>query len=170
MITNFMLLAMLTQVSTINGQLRDARTHETIASARVELLFDGSPVDLQYSDHDGRFAFVNVMARRYKVSAAFSGYDTAVADVDPLGSTWLLIEINRTIKPATNDAPVVMSRRDYVVPEHARQEFDRGQKEIRRQDCAKAIEHFESGLRLFEGNAAVLNDLGNCYRKVGALE
>jgi tetratricopeptide (TPR) repeat protein len=136
----------------------------------VELLFEGSPVDLQYTDHDGRFAFVNVMPRRYKVSAMYSGYDAAVIDIDLLGSTWVLIEMNRAIKPASNDGPAVMSRRDYVVPERARQEFDRGQKEIRRQDCAKAIEHFENGLRLFGGSATVLNDLGNCYRKVGDLE
>jgi len=169
MITNFILMAMLAQVSTVNGQLRDARTHQTIASAKVQLLSEGTPVDLRYTDHDGRFGFINVMPRRYRISAAHPDYDSVVSDVDLLDSAWLVIEMKRTVKPAPSNVPAIVSLNEYVAPERARKEFDLGRKDIKRQDCPRAIEHFENGLRLFAGNAEVLNDLGNCYRKIGAL-
>src|SRR5262245_32121328 len=117
MITNLIFMAMLAQVSTVNGQLRDARTHATIASAKVQLLSEGTPVDLQYTDHDGRFGFINVMPRRYRISAAHPDYDSAVSDVDLLDSAWLVLEMKRTMKPAPNNVPAIVSLNEYVAPE-----------------------------------------------------
>ncbi|PYS10739.1 MAG: hypothetical protein DMG17_24080 [Acidobacteria bacterium] len=42
-------------------------------------------------------------------------------------------------------------------------------KEIKRQDCSKAVGHLENGLRLASDSSA-LNDLGNCYRLLGDFE
>src|SRR4030095_13128392 len=120
MITKFILMAMLAQVSTVNGQLRDAQTHATIASVKVQLLSEGTPVDLQYTDHDGRFGFVNVLPRRYRISAAHPDYDSVVNDVDLLDSSWLVIEMKRTMKPAASNVPAIVSLNEYVAPERAR--------------------------------------------------
>jgi tetratricopeptide (TPR) repeat protein len=56
-----------------------------------------------------------------------------------------------------------------MAPEAAKKEFERAQKELDRQDCVKAIQHLESGLRLYDQSATALNELGNCRRKLGDL-
>src|SRR5262249_48126956 len=58
----------------------------------------------------------------------------------------------------------------YAVPKDARKEFDRARKDIERQNCAKAIEHLEKGLRMYDRDASALNELGNCYRQLGRFE
>lgn len=66
--------------------------------------------------------------------------------------------------------PPTVSLREFMIPETARKEFSRAQKEIERKDCVKAIAHLENGLRLYDQNAVALNDLGNCRRKLGDLQ
>src|SRR5262249_2521559 len=58
----------------------------------------------------------------------------------------------------------------YTMPKMARKEFERARKDANRNDCSGAATHFENGLRLFGNDAAALNDLGNCYRKLGDLD
>jgi tetratricopeptide (TPR) repeat protein len=73
------------------------------------------------------------------------------------------------MKNRSTGMPPVVSLR-HLIPERARKEFDRARAEVSREDCAKAVGHFESGLRAFAQDASALNDLGNCYRKLGRLD
>ena len=167
MITDFIVLVMLAQASAIEGQVRDARTHNTIASVKVELSYEGIPLDTQYTGPDGRFRFASVIPYSYAISAVYDGYNPAAVELEI--PTPVIIELTRTIKPSRN-APPVVSLREYMAPENARKEFDRARKEMHRRDCTKAIGHLENGLRAFGQDASALNDLGNCYRKLGKLD
>jgi tetratricopeptide (TPR) repeat protein len=168
MITNLTIFVMLLQTASINGQVRDAQTRQALAMVRIELLHQGIPNAMDYTDAEGRFNFVNVLPGSYTISATSLGYDSNAVEFDSTMPGPFEIELARTSKQAQHGSPVV-SVREYMLPETARKEFDRAQREIKRQDCAKAIEHLENGLRLVE-QASALNDLGNCYRKLGKFD
>src|SRR5262249_8499469 len=81
----------------------------------------------------------------------------------------ITIELVPKKSSATNLRPSI-SVREFFVPKSARERFDRARKEVRAGNCAKAIEHFQQGLRLFDEDASAHNDLGHCYREVGDLD
>lgn len=162
-------LSGLGEAETLEGHVRDSRTHGGLAFAKVELLDRGVPIDRGFTNKEGEFRFVNLISQSYTVSAASPGYADAAVDVDMATRTRVDVELRRTTQPVQRTPPVV-SLREYTVPENARKEFDRARKEIKRQDCAKAIEHLERGLRMYDQDASALNALGNCYRQLGEFE
>jgi tetratricopeptide (TPR) repeat protein len=169
MLVHSLIFTMLTQFGAIEGQVRDARTHMPITLAKVELWTLQTPVNLQHTNSDGRFHFVNLADGDYSISVSYSGYQPAYVDISmPLAGLPIVIDIVRretspTIQPS-------ISLREYLVPKNARKEFDRARKEVTRQDCRSAITHFENGLRVFDQDASAHNDLGNCYRQLGQLD
>lgn len=170
MITQTIALAVLLQSSTITGQVRDARTHAPIAFARVELTNAQIPIQEQFTNNDGTFRFARIEPAEYTIAVNYSGYRGFWTQVDTiLGSAPVIVELVR-IRSAAAAPPVVMSLRDYLVPDSARKEFDRARQETRKQDCVAAIRHFEKGLRTFDKEASAWNDLGNCYRNLGQLD
>lgn len=158
-------LAASMEAHVVEGQVRDARTRAILVSAKVELLYLGGPVDVDYSDSEGRFQFTNVGRQRYMISVVHPGYEAVELDLAARG--WVEIELTpvRPVHPGTAVVPL----RDYLVPNRAKKEFDRGRQEASRQNCAKAIAYLENGLRLYDQHVPALNDLGNCYRKRGDL-
>jgi tetratricopeptide (TPR) repeat protein len=171
MLTQLLPLALAAQlaVTTIEGQVRDARTGRGIAAARVELSYAQTPVDSRYSDADGRFRFAHVASGRYKISVHYTGYESSSVELELPWDTFAVVDLTRKRTPSTDVEPVI-SVRQYLVPKDARKEFDRARKAARKQDCAKAVLHFEKGLRTFDQDASTHNDLGNCYRRLGAFE
>jgi tetratricopeptide (TPR) repeat protein len=169
MLVHSLIFTMLTQFGAIEGQVRDARTHMPITLAKVELWTLQTPVNLQHTNSDGRFQFVNLADGDYSISVSYSGYQPAYVDISmPLAGLPIVIDIVRretspTIQPS-------ISLREYLVPKNARKEFGRARKEVTRQDCRRAITHFENGLRVFDQDASAHNDLGNCYRQLGQLD
>jgi len=167
MIASFLIAAMLTQGPMITGQVRDARTHSTIPYAKVELSRGHIPVDQQYTDNDGRFGFEDVSPERYTISVSHAGYVSTAVDLfiqrTPSQIAIDLVESNASPVKGT----AIVSARDYLVPKIARKEFDRAKKELSKSDYTKAIEHYESGLKVFDQDASAHNGLGNCYRQMG---
>jgi tetratricopeptide (TPR) repeat protein len=153
----------------LDGQVRDSRTHARLPFVRVELMYRTTQIDLQYSDEEGDFHFAKLEPGRYTISAALSGYQAAVVSVDTTTQSRIDLELTHMTAPI-QPVPPVASLREYLVPNAARKAFDRARKEIERQDCVKAIEHLEKGLHLYPQDAAALNDLGNCHRKLGDLQ
>src|SRR5438132_41284 len=135
MITHMMILTMLTQLSTIEGQVRDARTHAPMACAAVELLRERIPVDRALADRDGRFRFTNLIPDTYAVLVDCFGFETSVVAADLLRGvdTHIAIDLSAVFKPSLT-GPLVVSARDFMVPKNARKEFDRARKELKRQD------------------------------------
>jgi len=172
MLTQLLLLALAAQLATsttIEGQVRDARTGRGIAGARVELSYGQTPVESRYSDADGRFRFANVASGRYRISVHYTGYESSSVELDVPWDTFTVVDLTRKRTPSTDVEPVI-SVRQYLVPKDVRKEFELARKAAQKQDCAKAVLHFEKGLRTFDQDASTHNDLGNCYRRLGAFD
>jgi tetratricopeptide (TPR) repeat protein len=170
MLVHSLIFTMVTQFGSIDGQVRDARTHMPIILAKVELSTLRTPVNLQLTGSDGRFRFVNIPEGTYSISVSYSGYQPAFVEVSaPLSAFPIMIDIVRRESSPTDLQPTI-SLREYLVPKSAQKEFDRARKEVTRRDCSTAIKHFENGLRVFDRDASAHNDLGNCYRQLGQLD
>jgi tetratricopeptide (TPR) repeat protein len=169
MLAQSLIFAMLAQVAVISGQVRDARTHSAIAMAAVELWKSQTPVNRQYTDMEGRFHFVVPESGHFTVAVDYPGYEKTYEQIDMSSDVLpIVIELRKT-NSGTNLRPSI-SIREFLVPKNARQEFDRARKEVARQNCTKAIDHFRQGLRIFDHDASAHNDLGNCYRRLNQLD
>jgi tetratricopeptide (TPR) repeat protein len=157
------------EARSLEGQVRDSRTHAGLPFVKLELQNSSSRVGIEYSDNDGRFVFGNVAPGTYKLSATLQGYEGVAVAVDTTYQNRVEVELTRPAPPVRPLLPTV-SVREYLVPEAARKEFDRAQKDIDRDNCVSAIKHLQNSLRLYDQNAAALNDLGNCRRKLGELQ
>ena len=134
---------------------------------RVELMQQGVPRAMDYTDTEGQFHFRNVSIGSYTISATAQGYDSTSVEFDSNMGGPLEVALSQNARHG-QPGPAVISAREYMLPEAARKEFDRAQKEIKQGNCVKAIQHFENGLNLV-AEASAFNDLGNCYRKLGKL-
>jgi tetratricopeptide (TPR) repeat protein len=170
MFTQLLILAITTQNVAIEGHVRDARTHSALAFATVELDSVTLPLKQQNTDLDGRFRFDSVAEGRYMLHITKAGYHSSSLELD-VPTTLFPINVELVQMQSTASASrAVVSIREYMIPKKARKEFDLARKQAARQDCSKAIAHFENGLRAFDQDASVHNDLGNCYRKLGLLD
>src|SRR5215471_2529055 len=170
MFTQLLLLAITTQNVAIEGHVRDARTHSALAFAAVELDSVRLPLAQQHTDFNGRFRFDVVAEGRYTLHVTRAGYHSSSLELD-VPTTLFPINVELVQMQSTASASsAVVSIREYMIPKKARKEFDLARKQAGRQDCSKAITHFENGLRAFDQDASVHNDLGNCYRKLGLLD
>jgi len=171
MFTHILIVTLAAEFLSIDGRIRDAYTHNAISLASVELRREETPVDRQYSDTEGRFRFIDVVPGLYKISVEISGYEDSLVEVDlPQRAFSVSIDLVPKKTLATLDSSPVVSLHDYLVPGQARKEFELARKQAVRQECSKAVVHFEKGLRSFEEDASAHNDLGNCYRKLGRLD
>ena len=170
MFTQLLILSITTQNVAIEGHVRDARTHSALAFATVELESVRLPFEQQNTDLDGRFRFDSVAEGRYMLHVTKAGYHSSSLELD-VPTTLFPINVELVQMQSTASASRgVVSIREYMIPKKARKEFDLARKQAGRQDCSKAIAHFENGLRAFDQDASVHNDLGNCYRKLGLLD
>jgi tetratricopeptide (TPR) repeat protein len=163
---------LVTQFSGIDGQVLDARTHREIPWATVDVSGSHIPNNREYADRSGRFRFENVQPGRYVLSVESPGYDSAKVEIDvvlPQTPARIIVELVRTQKQP-EERPQVVPLNQYTMPKTARKEFDSARKDANRNDCSKAVTHFERGLRLFGNDAEALNDLGICYRKLGDMD
>jgi len=163
---------LVTQFSGIDGQVRDARTHREIPLAKVDVSSSRIPIDRQYADQSGRFRFDKLQPGSYVLSVESPGYDPSTVEIDvvpPRTPGPVIIELVRK-QTESQEPPQTVPLNQYTMPKTARKEFENARKDANRNDCSRAVTHFENGLRLFGNDAAALNDLGNCYRKLGEMD
>jgi tetratricopeptide (TPR) repeat protein len=172
MLTESLVLMLMTQFLGIEGQVRDAKTHREISSAKVDVSSSSIPMDRQYADRSGRFRFENLQPGSYVISAESPGYEPATVEIDvfpPRTGRHVIVELGRR-QTQSEERPQVVPLNQYVAPKTAGKEFESARKHANRNDCSRAVTHFENGLRLFGNDPAALNDLGNCYRKLGEID
>jgi tetratricopeptide (TPR) repeat protein len=172
MLAQSLVLMLVMQFSGIEGQVRDSRTHHEIPSAKVDVSSSSIPIGRQYVDRSGRFRFDNLQPGSYVLSVESPGYDPATVEIDvapPRMSGFVIIELIRR-HTQSEERPHVVPLNQYIIPKTARKEFESARKDANRNDCGRAVTHFENGLRVFGNDAAALNDLGNCYRKLGEID
>src|SRR5258706_8509313 len=123
MFTPSLALVMLTQFGTIDGQIRDARTHLAIPLARVELLRAQTPIDLKITDSDGRFTFRYVAPGPYTIAVNHYDYRVSSVEIDaPAVAFPVFVDLVRKEAPSAKAS--VKSLREYLVPKEAKKEFD----------------------------------------------
>jgi tetratricopeptide (TPR) repeat protein len=96
MSTNLTIFVMLMQLASINGQVHEARTHKALAMVRIELLEQGIPSAMDYSDAEGRFRFTNLLPGSYTISADAMGYTPTLVEIDPTMPFPVDVELTRT--------------------------------------------------------------------------
>src|SRR5215471_14327771 len=170
MITAVLLFTAFTQAARIEGQVIDARTHAGVEFAAVELRRHNFQIDKQYTDSDGMFHFEAVAPDSYSIWITHQDYAPAVVDIERMQmASRVSIELTQPNPSKIRVEPVISAKR-FMIPENARKEFERGQKEIQRQNWDKAITHLEAGLGIYGQDASALNSLGNGYRRLNQLD
>lgn len=66
-----------TEVTTINGQVLDQRTNETLVGVKVELKGTGQ---VAYTDFDGKYNFENVKPGTYVLTASYISYEESTVE------------------------------------------------------------------------------------------
>ena len=79
-----------TGTSVIRGRVVSAATGEPLRKARVTLLVN---IPAVFTDNEGRFAFTNLPAGRYTVSARKTGYATTIYGAAQAGSPPIAVEV-----------------------------------------------------------------------------
>src|SRR5262245_64563677 len=97
----------------VEGRVRDSRTHMGLPYVKVELLYTGIRVALEYTDADGRFMFANVEPRSYTLSLALSGYNGVSLAVDAGSQSYIEIELSKpaVVNPSARTGPPTVSAR-----------------------------------------------------------
>src|SRR5215831_18433321 len=114
MLTHSLILALVTQLATIEGQVRDARTHNAISLASVEVWSLQTPVDQHYTDRDGRFLIAHLTEGHYTISVSHSGYKPSQVQIDAIATALpLMIEMVRKETSPTDARPTI-SVREYL--------------------------------------------------------
>src|SRR5207249_11427747 len=114
MITNLAIFAMLMQVVSLEGRVRDAQTGKPLQLVRIQLLSRSTPANLEYTDVEGRFRFANVVPGSYTISAVSAGYEAKNIEWDVTIRGPLEIELLRKADRADPSSAVV-SIRDYLI-------------------------------------------------------
>src|SRR5262245_47714874 len=124
MLTQILILALAAESAAIEGYVRDARTHNGVPLASVELFRAQTPVQQRYTDSSGHFNLGYADGHGYTLLVEASGYEPSRLNVDPHQNAFSLsIELIRKKAPEVNERRVI-SLREYMTPEKARREFD----------------------------------------------
>src|SRR5262249_41591978 len=98
MLTQSLVLMLVTLFSGIDGQVRDAQTHREIPAGEVDVSSSRIPIGRQYADRSGRFRFDNLQPGSYVLSVEFAGYAPVTVEIDvapPRTSGFVIVELIR---------------------------------------------------------------------------
>jgi len=119
------------------------------------------------SDRKGRFKFPNLLPGTYSLSVLFpnrAGAEKTI-EVTPSfasagGIVTTTITLTRTGSPRSTSARETVSVRELSIPEDARKEFRRANKELEKRNLKGAIRHLEKAVALAPQFVEALNQLG----------
>jgi hypothetical protein len=121
-----LILALAAQASLIEGEVRDARSHKVIPSAKVTLVSARTTTEWQYTDRNGRFRFTALPDARYILSVEHPAYKSVELDGSALFAAQparMLVELNEIEKPPETGSVVSVS--ELQLPSSVRREFER---------------------------------------------
>jgi len=124
--TPILVLALAAQISAIQGEVRDAQSHNVIPFAKVTLASARTTVDWRYSDQNGRFDFAGLPAATYYVlSVDHPSYNSVELDGSSLLAALpalIRMELVPREKPLSGST---VSASELSIPKNARKELDR---------------------------------------------
>jgi hypothetical protein len=129
MFTNILVIALMAQVSALDGEIRDAASHNTIGSVLIELIRLDGTKETRFADGNGRFHFDSIEQGRY-LSIVHPGYEPARVPLDRTIVERIEIELVRHKEP--REIPMAVSVRELQIPRNARKTFDQVQKDMKK--------------------------------------
>jgi tetratricopeptide (TPR) repeat protein len=168
----FPLFVELASAAAITGRVSGESVGRGVALARLRLLRLSSPLDERFTDTFGRFEFTGLAAGRYTIEVEAPGFVSTAVEAtagDSHQTVFMLIELRPVRPPTTNLAPSV-SVSEYLIPNAARRDFERGTKRQRESKCNDALEYFEKAVRAYPRYTAAHNEMGNCLVRLGMLD
>lgn len=143
----------------IHGRVLYAESQWPAERAEVDLLRRGALQDRQYTDSRGEFEFTRLGITEYVVRVRMDGYlpverlvnmNVEVGGRGSVFNVTLLLEPDPDRAPkATAPAGAALSARALKVPEQAREEFEKGLRELKRDELEKSVPHFQKAIEIY---------------------
>lgn len=149
----------------ILGHVRDAGTHEPIASARVDITYaKGLASPTTYTNTDGEFDFQRVGDGDYHLRIRKMGYQDGEADVSVMASHQSRVDIDLHHEASDSgsvpSSSETISSHQLTVPVNAREDYMKGKDLLAKKDYNGALAQFEKALNEFETYYEAYADMG----------
>jgi tetratricopeptide (TPR) repeat protein len=151
----------------ITGRVTTANGPAGIQHATVELLHVRLVIAERNIGTDGRFEFRGINNGNYDLRIRSHGYhEELIAVILPTTSSREVLEVKlRPVESTPVGPPTTVSVRDLKIPDAAKREYQKGVEERQRNQCAKAIPHFDKAIAAFSTYGEAYNELGNCLKE-----
>jgi TolA-binding protein len=153
----------------IVGVVKDAGSHEAVASARVDLISTGGmAAPAQYTDLDGEFVF-RVADGDYHLTVRKFGYQDAQIVVSVLMGHAPFVEVDFHIKEDKSDSggeagpAEKISAHELQAPQKARDDYGKGKDLLDKKDYSGAIADFQKAIDEYP-------DFYEAYAKMGVAQ
>jgi tetratricopeptide (TPR) repeat protein len=124
--TPILALALAAQISAIQGEVRDAQSHNVIPFARVTLSSARTTVDWRYADQNGRFYFAGLPdATYYVLSVDHPSYNSVELDGSSLLAALPALIRMELVPREKRISGSAVSASELSIPKNARKELDR---------------------------------------------
>jgi len=157
----------------IGGVVRDEKTNQYIAAATLDLQRtsgeSGSPTIV--SGTRGDFQFTRVGSGDYVITVHAKGYETAAFPLMlggiSLSNLTITMRASESANPSAAGDPV--SAHQLSIPQRAREEFDKGMKEMvsAKLDYHRALPHFERAIQEFPDYYEAFAEVGIIQHHLG---
>jgi tetratricopeptide (TPR) repeat protein len=166
------------QLGKIIGTVRVLRGDFTSVAVLITLEFRGAPIQSAYTDNQGRFGFVNLIANEYRVTVNDDAYKPQSINVNvnpefsPLNIVQLTLEPRENKKKEDSLQARVNGSNPYLVdpaeyyqryPKKTLKEYDRGVEAEKQGKTDDAIAHYEKALSYSPDFYPAHNNLGSTY-------
>ncbi len=166
------------QLGKIVGTVRVLRGDFTSVAVLITLEFRGAPVQSAYTDNQGRFGFINLLANEYRVTVNDDAYkpQSISVNVNPQFSPLNIVQL--TLEPRDNKKkedslqarvpgsnPYLVDPAEYYrqFPKKTVKEFEKGVEANHRSQADDAMAHYEKALSYSPDFYPAHNNLGSLY-------
>lgn len=130
---------------------------------QVQLLYNGTPVQQEFTNIDGEASFRTVKPGFYTVAVSGAAIENAAVEFEihrnEAHVEYVRVKLVQTGQAlGSTDGSVSMA--SLAIPGKARKELDKGNKAAQQDDLQQAKQHFQKALELYPNYSAAANNLG----------
>jgi Flp pilus assembly protein TadD len=153
---------------TLEGQVQSVEALQPVHHAVVRLYREADMLRECVTGADGRFQFLGVPVGRYRITVWAEGFQRVEEPLELVGrgGTIQRLEIRLRPEEVTPGAPTV-SVETLQIPKKARQEYERGQVDLRKGKYANAAGHYRRAVEAHAAFPQAWLELGVALRGAG---
>jgi len=161
----------------MEGRVLVAQTMQPAENVVVDLVRLGAMQDRKYTDSRGEFEFTRLAMVEYILRVRHPGYlpiermvnmNLEVGGRGSVFNVTLMLEVDPSNPPKSNEPGRALTARELQVPEAARKEFDQGFEQLNRhRRPEQGIPHFQKAIELHRDFDEAYVQLGLAYYLVG---